>query len=71
MVVLVWIGAGMAVLGLAILSYCIVGAWKARKAGLDDAALRARLQRLVVWNLGALMVSMLGLMVLVAGIFLA
>ncbi len=43
---------------------------KARKAGLSDADLRKRLQKLVALNMGALMVSAIGLMCVVAGIML-
>jgi len=50
------------------------GVWSAVKlgmgAGLDEAAMRARLQRIVALNLGALAVSALGLMLVVAGIVL-
>ncbi|SEN85590.1 hypothetical protein [Palleronia pelagia] len=63
-------GAIVALLGLLGLVYCIVAALKARRAGLSDDALRARLQRLVAWNLGSLMLSMIGLGMVVAGIFL-
>ncbi|WOI55270.1 hypothetical protein [Palleronia sp. LCG004] len=67
---LIWIGAALAVLGLAGLVYCIVAALKARRAGLDDEALRARLQGLVAWNLGALLLSSLGLGCVIVGIVL-
>lgn len=70
MAYLIGIGTGLAILGLLGLVYCIWGAMKARRAGLDDAALRARLQRLVAWNLGALMLSMIGLGLVVVGILL-
>lgn len=36
---LIWIGTALAVIGLAGLIHCIVGAMKARKEDLDDAAL--------------------------------
>lgn len=67
---LVWIGAAISVAGLLGLIWCIVKAMAAKRAGLDDTALRARLQRLVIWNMGALLLSILGLMMIVAGIFL-
>lgn len=66
----IWIGAAVAMLGLAGLVYCIVAAARARSAGLDDAALRERLRPLVAWNLGALLVSISGLMLVVIGILL-
>ncbi len=67
---LVWIGTALSVLGLAGLVLCIVTAYRAKRAGLDDAAMRSRLKQLVVWNLAALMVSSLGLVVVIAGLFL-
>ena len=44
--------------------------WKARKAGLDDAAMREKLQKVVPLNTGALFLSMTGLMLVVLGIIL-
>ncbi|HSF63228.1 MAG TPA: hypothetical protein VLA78_02500 [Paracoccaceae bacterium] len=67
---LIWIGAAIALAGVAGLVWCIVLALRARRAGLSDDALRARLQHVVVLNMGALGVSALGLMCVVAGILL-
>ena len=67
---LVYAGTLVSLLGLAGLAYCIVAALLARRAGLDDEALRARLQRLVVWNMGALLLSCIGLIMVVTGLFL-
>lgn len=67
---LVWFGAFVSLLGLAGLIWCIVTVWKARKAGLDDDALRAKLQQVVPMNTGALFLSMTGLMLVVVGILL-
>ncbi len=64
-------GAAVTLLGLAGLVWCIVKVAAARRAGLPDAELRARLQRVVALNLAALLVSALGLMMVVAGILLA
>lgn len=68
---LVWIGAALTVLGLVGLAWCIVTVVRARKTAADDAELKARLQRVVAMNLGALGVSALGLMLVVAGVLLA
>ncbi len=68
---LIWAGAAVTVLGLLGLIWCIVTVTRARAAGLDEAALKARLQRVVAYNLGALGVSAIGLMMVVVGIFLA
>lgn len=67
---LIWAGTALTVVGLVGLGYCILRAARARRAGLDDAAMRAELQRVVVINLGAVGVSALGLAAVVAGILL-
>ena len=67
---LIWTGALVSLIGLAGLVRCIQLALRARRAGLDDAAMRARLQRLVALNMGALLLSVLGLMMVVVGILL-
>jgi len=66
----IWAGVAMSLLGLAGIVYCMVAVWRAKRAGLSDAALRARLQQVVAWNLGALGVSALGLGLLGVGIVL-
>jgi hypothetical protein len=68
--VLIWIGAGVSVAGLAGLVWCILRILKARKAGLSDEELRAELQKVVPMNTGALLLSVLGLMIVVMGIAL-
>lgn len=67
---LIWAGAAMTVAGLLGLGYCILRATRAKRSGLDDAAMRAELQRVVVINLAAVGVSALGLAAVVAGILL-
>jgi uncharacterized membrane protein len=67
---LIWAGAMMTLGGVAGLGYCVLRAMRARKAGLEDAAMRAELQRVVVINMAALGVSALGLALVVAGILL-
>lgn len=66
----IWAGAALTVAGLAGLIYCILRATKAKRMGLDDAAMRAELQRVVMINLVAVGVSALGLAVVVTGIVL-
>jgi hypothetical protein len=68
---LVWTGAAVTVAGIALLLWCILAVAGARRAGLDEAALKARLQRAVVLNLGALALSGIGLMMVVVGVILA
>lgn len=66
----VWIGVALSLAGIAILLGCILAAVRARRASPDDAALRARLQRILVWNMGALALSAIGLMTVAVGVFL-
>jgi hypothetical protein len=68
--VLIWIGAAISLAGLGGVIACIVITARARSAGLDDAALREKLKRVVALNLGALMISAIGLMCVVVGIIL-
>ena len=70
MQVLIWAGAALTVLGLLGLVYCILRAARAKRAGLDDAAMRAELQKVVAINLGAVGLSALGLAAVVSGILL-
>ncbi|MEH6774478.1 MAG: hypothetical protein V7668_11175 [Cereibacter changlensis] len=67
---LIWIGAAISLAGVAGLVWCIVLAMQARKAGLEEEAMRARLQRVVTLNMAALGISALGLMCVVVGILL-
>ncbi len=68
---LIWIGAVVTLLGLAGLIWCILKVQRARKKGLDDAALKAELQKVVALNVGALLLSAIGLMMVVVGILLS
>lgn len=67
---LLWCGAALTAAGLAGIVWCIVAVIAARRAGLDDAGMRARMQRVVAVNMGALAASMLGLMAVVIAIML-
>lgn len=68
MEMLIWIGAAVTLIGLALLIWCIMRVMAARKKGLSDEALRSELQKVVPLNTGALFLSMLGLMLVVLGI---
>ncbi|PWJ21224.1 hypothetical protein [Jannaschia seohaensis] len=70
MTALVWIGALLALAGLAGLGYCIAVAVRAKREGLEGPEMEARLRKLVALNLGALGVSTLGLMLVILGVFL-
>ncbi|MBT8414884.1 MAG: hypothetical protein KJO30_11190 [Boseongicola sp.] len=67
---LIWIGALFTLIGVAGLGWCIMIAVKARREGLDDEAMKARLQKVVAMNLAALAISSIGLMMVILGIFL-
>ena len=71
MEILVWAGAAVTLLGVGGLVWCIVAVTRARRAGLEDDALKARLQKVVALNLGALFVSAIGLIMVIVGIFLS
>ena len=67
---LVWIGAAISTIGLVGIIYSIVAVTSAKKANLDDDALRARLTKILPINIGSLLFSILGLMMVVTGILL-
>lgn len=68
---LIWGGAALSAVGLGGLIWCIIRVWKARRAGLADEELRDVVRKVVPLNMGALMLSVLGLMMVILGIFLA
>lgn len=70
MELLIWLGAGISLTGLAGLIWCIVRVWQARRAGLSDADLRAAVQKVVPLNTGVLFLSVIGLMLVVLGVVL-
>jgi len=70
MEILVWGGAAVSLAGLAGLVWCILKVWRLRRAGLSDAELRAGIQSVMPVNLGALLLSVTGLMMVVVGIML-
>ncbi|MGR3468467.1 MAG: hypothetical protein ACU0CI_11375 [Shimia sp.] len=68
---LVTLGTLITLAGLGGLIFCIVAVFRARRRAEDEAALKARLQRVVAWNLAALAVSAIGLMCVIMGLVLA
>ena len=68
---LVWGGALVSVAGLVGLVWCIFRVARARRAGLSDEELREAVRRVVPVNMGALGLSVIGLMMVVVGVFLA
>lgn len=71
MAALIWIGALFTLMGLAGLVIAIFRAVAIRRGRMDEAAARAALQKIVPLNLGSLMLSMLGLMLVIVGVMLA
>lgn len=67
---LIWGGAALTLAGVAALLWCIAAVMRARRAGLDDAALRTRMRSVMAVNMGALALSMIGLLLVVTGIML-
>lgn len=70
MEMLVWGGAAVSLAGLAGLVWCILKVWRLRRAGLSDDELRSGVQAVLPINLGALFLSVAGLMMVVVGIML-
>ncbi len=68
---LVWLGAALSLLGLLGLGWCIIKVSRAKRAQLDDEAMRAVLRKVVPLNMGALFLSVIGLMMVIMGISLA
>ena len=67
---LIWSGAFLSLAGLCGLVWCIVFIARARRARLSDEEMRTKLRKALPLNLGSLMVSVLGLMLVILGIFL-
>ncbi len=70
MEIVVWSGAALSALGLVGILYSIVAVTRAKRANLPDEELRARISRILPVNLGALFVSVIGLMMVIVGIML-
>jgi hypothetical protein len=71
MTLLIMIGAGLSLIGVCGLIWCILLALNARKMDLSEADMRQKLQKIVALNLGALAISAVGLMMVVVGVFLS
>ncbi len=68
---IIWLGAALTVIGVLMLVYCIVIAVNTRKSALPEEEMKAKLQKVVTLNLGALAISAIGLMAVIFGIVLA
>jgi hypothetical protein len=67
---LIWTGAAVTLVGFAGIIWSIIAVLRAKRMGLEDAALRVRLNQILPVNLGALFLSVIGLMMVVVGIIL-
>ena len=67
---MVWGGAGLSLPGLLGLGWCIIKVSRAKRAQLDDEAMRVVLRKVVPLNMGALFLSVIGLMLVILGISL-
>lgn len=68
--IIVWIGAGVSVLGLVGLVWSIIRVIGAKKHAKTDEDIRDAVQKALPLNLGALFLSVIGLMLVIVGIFL-
>lgn len=68
--VMIWGGAALSLVGLALLVWSIVKVARARAAQLDEEALREVIRRAMPLNMGGLMLSVFGLMLVILGIWL-
>ncbi|WP_370401170.1 hypothetical protein [Sulfitobacter sp. JB4-11] len=69
--IIIWTGAALSLLGLVGLIWCIVTVSRAKRQDLSDEDMRAVLKKALPLNLGALFLSVIGLMMVIIGIFLA
>lgn len=69
--ILIWSGVAISLLGVLGLIWCILRVSRAKRSDIDDAEMRKVLQSALPLNLGALFLSMIGLMMVILAIFLA
>lgn len=65
---LVWIGALISIIGLAGIVYSIVAVARAKRQNLSDEDLRTKMAKVLPVNMGALFLSVIGLMMIILGI---
>lgn len=68
--ILIWAGVAISVVGLIGLLFSILQVMKARRTAKSDEELRAAVQKALPLNLGALFLSVIGLMLVIVGVFL-
>ncbi|XDA96587.1 hypothetical protein AB1M95_10585 [Sulfitobacter sp. LCG007] len=67
---LLWGGAAVSLFGLAGIIWCIFRVSRAKRLGLDDAQMKELIRSVLPVNLGALFLSVIGLMMVILGISL-
>ena len=67
---MIWGGASLSLIGLFGLIWCIIYVARARRANLSEEDMRTKLQKALPMNLAALFLSVIGLMLVILGIFL-
>ena len=70
MEILIWIGSILSLFGLVGLLWCVKTVLRAKKAAVSDEELRMSLQKVVPFNMAALFLSAIGLMLVILGIML-
>ncbi|WP_293575920.1 hypothetical protein [Phaeobacter sp.] len=68
--IMVWGGAALSVAGLAGLIVSVIRVASAKRQNLSDEELRAAIQKALPLNLGALFLSVIGLMLVMLGLSL-
>lgn len=68
MEILIWIGAGLAVFGIAGVIYSMIRVARAKNDKMTDEELRDTIRKVIPINLGTLFVAMIGLMMVVIGV---
>lgn len=71
MELLIWIGTGLTLFGLAGLGWCIRKATRLRGADLDEDEMRAEVQSMMFGHMAAIGVAFLGLGLVVSGMLLS
>lgn len=69
--IIIWSGAAISIVGLVGLTWCIIRVARAKRTKLTDEEMRKEVQAVLPLNLGALFLSVIGLMMVIVGIFIA
>lgn len=64
----IWAGTAISVIGLIGLIWCILMVIKAKRAALPDDDMRVLLKKVTTYNMAALFLSVIGLMMVIIGI---